>query len=111
MPQALTVGGFPAWPQPSTRMRRETIRAAVIENPLLMIVWTRDGQAPARVQTLFYALLLAAGLAGATTAVQNLQRVAATGIALRHSGQSRSVATLVRVSRDVSFATGMTMRK
>ena len=37
--------------------------------------------------------------AGATSAVQYLQRRAAIGIELRHSGQSRSVASLTRVDR------------
>ena len=50
-------------------------------------------------------------MGGATSTVQYLHRVAASGIELKHSGQSRSVASLFRSSRMMSFAIGSTLRK
>ena len=46
-----------------------------------------------------------------SSTVQYLHRLAAIGIELRHSGQSRSVASLAPCSRSTSFAIGATIRK
>ena len=90
---------------------------------LVIVVWARDGQAPARAQTLVFrgappvppcrrqqlrevslpqlfrlreilrrpGYLTNGGLVGDTCVVQYMHRVAAIGIVLRHSGQSRVV--------------------
>jgi hypothetical protein len=48
--------------------------------------------------------------AGSTVAVQNLHRVAATGMSLRHSGQERSVASAFRWATAVSRLAGTTTK-
>src|SRR5260221_3863336 len=53
----------------------------------------------------------AAGAGGRTIAVQNLHRVAWAGIRLRHSGHSRSVASLLRWVNASSLPIGATSRK
>jgi hypothetical protein len=92
---------------------------------LVIVVWARDGQAPARAQTLVSAGATpqrpratanscygaAGGAAGATTAVQYMHRVAAIGIEERHSGQSRVVASTFLAKRAVILAIGATIRK
>ena len=50
-------------------------------------------------------------MTGATTVVQYMHRVAAIGIELRHSGQSRVVASTFLANRTVIFAIGATIRK
>src|SRR5215469_4916665 len=49
--------------------------------------------------------------AGGTTLVQYLHRLAATGIMLRHSGHSRSLAAWLRAASVVSFWEGATSKK
>ncbi len=74
-------------------------------------VWARDGQAPARAQACTACSPARQWTSGATSAVQYLHRFAAIGIELRHSGQSRSVASSIRCLRSRSFAIGSTIRK
>jgi hypothetical protein len=73
-----------------------------------MIVWARDGQAPARAQT---HNVVDPAVRETSSTVQYLHRLAAIGIELRHSGQSRSVASLAPCSLSTSFAIGATIRK
>ncbi len=85
---------------------------------LVQDVWARDGQAPARAQTLNfsprgggYAVPLAAGVSGVTSEVQYMHRIAPIGMVLRHCGQSRVVAAVCFANRAVIFPIGKTIRK
>jgi len=49
-------------------------------------------------------------MAGTTVAVQNLQRLAATGMSLRHSGQGRCAASVLRVAMTASRFVGATTK-
>ncbi len=125
---------------PGSGARLDTTRADQSDG-LVIAVWARDGQAPARAQTPIsgepppnapvrtanscerfppaavssYCRVLAYGTAdgsaGATTDVQYMHRVAASGIVLRHSGQSRVVTAASLRKRAVIRAIGETIRK
>ena len=92
-------------PGTGVTLREDRGRSAPSKN-----VWARDGQAPARAQTLIRPRARQ-WTSGVTSAVQYLHRFAAIGIELRHSGQSRSVASATRCLRSSSFAIGSTIRK
>src|ERR1700760_1299173 len=78
-------------------------------------VWARDGQAPARAQTLNsparprggYTL---PGVSGVTSEGQYIHRIAAIGMVLRHCGQSRVVTAPCFANRAVTLPTGSTIR-